>query len=82
VEAILRNSSMKRVDQESESSLSSEDKLLLSRLVKIINTPDEQNSARLVKYDTVIRLSNFHCRNTRPRVEVLGTDQFRRDGTS
>jgi hypothetical protein len=45
---------MERADEESEGSLSTEDKMLLSRLVKIINTPDELNSARLVKYDTVI----------------------------
>lgn len=57
VDAILSNSSMKRGEEDRQESLSTEDKLLLSRLVKIINTSDEQDSSR----------------NTRPRVEVLGT---------
>ena len=46
MDAILSNSSMKMGEEDSKESLSTEDKLLLSRLAKIINTPDEQDYAR------------------------------------
>ena len=54
VEAIIRNSSMNRVEEDSQGSLSTEDKLLLSRFVKILNTHhsvlegllNENNSSR------------------------------------